>query len=179
MLGPILRGEIITLEPPKIEDIDTFRAWLADLEVTRTLLVRFVPSRDAEEKWYERVAASDSTVIWSIVVDGKPIGNTGIDNIDWINRHATTGTVIGEKSAWGKGYASEAVKLRTAYAFGELGLERLETECLAENVPMHRALEKSGYQRIGRRRRHVYKGGNWHDTILFELLRHEWLAAQG
>jgi len=176
MLGPILRGEKISLEPMRLEDIDTFRDWLSDLEITRYLLVRFVPSRRQEEEWYDHAARNESSVHWSIVAGGTPIGNTGIHGIDWINRHATTGTIIGDREYWGKGYASEAVRLRTGYAFSELGLERLETESLAENHAMHRVLEKSGYIRIGLRRRHVYRGGTWHDAILFELLRQDWLT---
>jgi RimJ/RimL family protein N-acetyltransferase len=78
----------------------------------------------------------------------------------------------------GKGVRFGGGKSTNGYAFRELGLERLETETLAENSAMHRVLEKSGYQRIGRRRHRIYKGGEWHDAILFELVREEWLAAQ-
>ncbi|MBV9281844.1 MAG: GNAT family N-acetyltransferase, partial [Chloroflexi bacterium] len=74
--------------------------------------------------------------------------------------------------------ASEAVRLRTAYAFQELGLERLESQSFVPNVAMHRALEKSGYQRIGRKRHAVFRGGAWHDLVMFELLRDDWLARQ-
>src|SRR5207302_5954338 len=107
---------------------------------------------------------------------GKTIGSTAIHDIEWINRTATTGTVIGDRSEWGKGIGTESVRLRTAYAFQELGLERLETESLAENTPMHRCLEKSGYRQIGVRQRSIYKGGGWHDRYIFELLRDEWEA---
>jgi RimJ/RimL family protein N-acetyltransferase len=176
VLGPVLHGEKIALEPLRFEDIDLFRSWLADLEVSRYLLARFVPSHKEEEAWYDNAVRNDSLVIWGIVADGKTIGDTSINGIDWVNRHAATGTIIGNKTAWGRGYASEAVRLRTEYAFEELGLERLETECFAENIPMHRVLDKAGYQRIARRRRHLYKGGAWHDTLLFELLREDWLA---
>jgi len=84
--------------------------------------------------------------------------------------------VIGDRAARGKGYASEVVRLRTAFAFEELGLERLESETFTENAPMQRALETSGYRRIGTKRHYYYRGGTWHDIYLFELLRDEWQA---
>jgi RimJ/RimL family protein N-acetyltransferase len=171
MLGPILHGEKISLEPAKPADLPVFIRWFADTGATRYLLARFAPSESQEAEWYESVARSQSTVHWSIVAEGTTIGVTGIHDIDWINRHATTGTLIGERSEWGKGFASEAVRLRTAYAFDELGLERLETHSLADNVAMHRALEKSGYQNIARRRNVYWRAGRWHDDFLFELLR--------
>lgn len=175
-LGPILRGERINLEPPRLDDLPIYRTWLADQEITRFLLVRFVPSEQQEEEWYERVSKGNEHVVWRIVANEQTVGNTGIHAIDWVNRHGETGLMIGERSAWGKGYASEAVKLRTAYAFEELGLERLGSESLVENEAMHRALEKSGYQKIGTKRHLVYRGGVWHDLYVFELLRDDWLA---
>jgi RimJ/RimL family protein N-acetyltransferase len=106
------------------------------------------------------------------------VGNTGIHAIDRFNRRGETGLMIGDRSAWGRGYASEAVRLRTRFAFEELNLERLGSESLVENLAMHRALEKSGYQKIGRKRRYFFKGGQWHDVYVFEVLREEWKAGQ-
>jgi RimJ/RimL family protein N-acetyltransferase len=178
MLGPILRGKKISLEPIQHDDLEQFRRWLADPQVTRYLLTRFVPSAKSEEEWYEKAASDQASVYWSIILDGRAIGVTSLNRIDWLNRHAISGLFIGEVIEWGKGYASEVVQLRTIYAFEELGLERLETESLTENIPMHRALEKVGYQKIGQRRHYTYRGGRWHDAYIFELLHEEWLTRQ-
>lgn len=177
--GPILRGELISLEPPRTEDLPTYRQWLADGEVTRYLLTRFVPSEKQEDEWYERVSSATDSVVWRIVAGGQTIGNTGIHHIDWISRQGSTGLMIGASDQWGKGFASDAVRARTAFAFDELGLERLESESFVANTGMHRALEKSGYQKIGRKRRCIFRGGEWHDLYMFEVLREEWLAQFG
>lgn len=174
MLGPILRGERIRLEPSTPADLPVFVRWFADTQVTRYLLKRFVPSEGQEAEWYDSVTRSHSTVHWRLVAEDRTIGVTGIHGIDWLNRHAASGLVIGERSEWGKGYASEAVELRTAFAFEELGLERLETCSLTENVAMHRALEKTGYRKLARRRHVYWRAGRWHDDFLFELVRDEW-----
>ena len=174
MLGPIIRGERLSLAPAGPDDLPLFCSWFARPDVTRYLLTRFVPSPQQEEEWFRRTSESVSDVYWVMKLQGKTIGSTAIHGIDWINRHATTGTMIGDPRHWGKGYATEATRLRTAYAFEELGLERLETESFAENVGMHRALERSGYTRIATRRHVMYAGGRWHDTYLFELLREDW-----
>ena len=174
MLGPILRGATISLEPSTPADLPVFVRWFADTQVTRHLLMRFALSEGQEAEWYASVARSDSTVHWRIVADGRTIGATDLRDIDWLNRHAGSGLLIGERSEWGKGYASEAVELRTAFAFDELGLERLETCSLAENVAMHRVLEKAGYRKLTRRRHVYWRTGRWHDDFLFELVRDEW-----
>src|SRR5579864_2777234 len=176
MFGPILPGEKISLEPPRPEYLETYRLWFGNTDVTRYMLFRFVPSPEGELEWYRNAASSQSDVLWAIVAGGRPVGSTGIHRIDWLNRHAWTGTVIGEPDEWGKGYGSEVVRLRTRFAFDELNLHRLETESFAENTRMHRALQKAGYREIGRRRSHFFRAGKWQDELLFELLAEEWRA---
>ena len=174
MFGPILRGEHVTLRPPRTEDLPRFVEWFADLEVTRYLGRRSPPSLQEEEEWFKRMAEDKNNVMWIIEVDGKAVGGTGIHAIDWINAHGTTGIVIGEKSVWRRGVASETMALRTAYAFRELNFHKLKTEVFAENEASRRALEKSGYREIGVRHEERWSDGGWHDTWLAEVLREDW-----
>jgi ribosomal-protein-alanine N-acetyltransferase len=174
MLGPIVRGELISLEPVSSADLPLFERWFADMEITRYLLNRVVPSSKQEEEWFDAAARAQDRVVWSIKREGVTIGNTALTGIDPIHRHAGSGLMIGERSAWGKGYASEAVRLRTAYAFEEMNIERLGSESFTQNAAMHRALEKSGYRKIGALRHYMFRAGAWHDLYLFELLREEW-----
>jgi len=115
-------------------------------------------------------------IVWGIAREGRTIGAAFIVGIDWMNRQAETTLMLGDRSAWGQGFATEAVRLRTRYAFQELGLERLESNSVADNIGMHRALERSGYRNIGRKRHCFYRHGIWRDRFMFEVLRAEWLA---
>ena len=174
MLGPNLQGEVVSLEPVRPEDLPLISGWWAIHEVTRYWSGIGVPSMQQTDEWFERSARSDGDVVWTIRVGGRTIGHTHLTSIDWQNRSATSGLLIGEVDAWGEGYAGDSVRLRTRYAFEELGLERLESESVEGNVAMHRALEKVGYRKIGRKLRALYRGSVWHDSFLFELLREEW-----
>ena len=176
MLGPLRRGEKVNLEPPEVGDLPALRAWLADYDAVPYLGPSSVRSLAQLESWYEQVAGDEARIQWRIAAAGRVVGMTHLAHVDYRNRHATGGVVIGERAERGKGYAGEAVRLRAAFAFEELGLERLESETFAENVPMQRALERAGYRRIGTRHRYYYRGGRWHDVSLFELLRDEWGA---
>ncbi len=44
MFGPILRGKVVTLVPTPKDLVALWPKWLADLDVTRYLVRRFVPS---------------------------------------------------------------------------------------------------------------------------------------
>ena len=180
MFGPIIEGERIRLEPPKIEYASTYIHWFADPELTRYMLVRNPPSLRQEEDWLERIAASQADIVWAIVMreNGKLIGNTGLHQIDWRHRHAHSGIIIGEPTQWNKGYGTEAMRLRTKYAFRELGLEKVLTSVYSGNKGSRRALEKVGYKQCGLLRRNRFFHGQWHDEWLGEVLRDEWEANQ-
>ena len=127
-------------------------AWFADLEVTRTVLRVFAPSIPQEREWLDKVARDDTQIVWAVEFEGRLVGTTGIHQIDWPNQHGTTGTVIGEKSVWGRGIASEAMRLRTRFAFTQTTLRKLDSGYLEGNEASWRAQQKSGYREVGRRR---------------------------
>jgi RimJ/RimL family protein N-acetyltransferase len=180
VLGPVIEGERIRLEPPRAEFLPAYLRWFSDMEVTRYLLSRFPFTVKQEESWLEETARDPHKVVWAIVVkeSDRLVGGSGLDRIDWRNRRAESGTMIGEKDAWGKGYATEAMMLRTRYAFRELGLEKVMTHVIEPNTASRRALERVGYRECGRYRRHQLVDGRWHDAWLGEILRDEWEARQ-
>ncbi len=181
MLGPVVVGDRVRLEPPTEPMLPTFCRWFADLEVTRyleSIRARHVPTLGMEKEWLDSVARSQSNVVWAVVVDGYPIGTATIERIDWYNRKAGTMTLIGERSQWGKGYATETIRLRTWYAFEHLNLEKLETKVYLPNEASIRALTRTGYRQYGIARHDAYLDGQWRDAWLGEVLRSEWLAAR-
>ena len=56
------------------------------------------------------------------------------------------------------------------FAFGTLGLHRLEAACLPHNDASARVLEKAGFKREGMARRYLKINGLWQDHDLFALL---------
>lgn len=178
MLGPIIEGALVTLAPLEREHLPNFCRWSRDPHGMRYLGITQPLSMTEEEKWYDRIVAAPSNVIWAILREGQHIGSTSLDDIDWRNRNAVSGTWIGDTAHHGRGFGRETMRLRTAYAFQELGLEKVMTIILADNTPSRRAAESAGYRQCGLRRRHVFRGGQWHDLWLGELLRDEWLAAR-
>ena len=179
MFGPEIVGERIRLLPMTSEMMAMYPTWFADSEVTRYMGIVGVPSAKKEQEWFDRMAESEKDFVWAIMLGDKHIGSTGIHQIDWRNLRAVTGNMIGDKSEWGKGFGSEAVRLRTKYAFTQTTLEKLETEAFMDNIGSRRCLEKSGYRQYGVSRRHIFRDGKWHDMWLADVLREEWLAAEG
>ena len=88
-----------------------------------------------------------------------------------IFRHsAEVGYWLGE-AHWGNGYASEALRALTRYAFEELGLRRLSAGVFGHNPASARVLEKVGYRLEGIERNGVIKEGMLVDQHLYAILR--------
>ena len=179
MFGPLLKGGHVTLRPGRDEDAAHFVRWFADMEVTRYLNRRMAFALYQEQEFLKKIGESKDDVWWVIEAQDKPIGATGIHAINWLDANGVTGIVIGEKDCWGKGYATEAMQLRTRYAFRELNLHKLLTEVDAENVASRKALERSGYRTVGIRREQSFREGKWKDRWLGEVLREDWERSGG
>lgn len=178
MLGPVLEGVRLRLEPPRPAHLTDFVSWFSDPEVTRYLLRRHPPSLRQEEHWLERVASSRADVVWAVTRKNPPalIGVTALHRIDWQYRHAWIEISLGDRSTWGQGFATETLRLCTTYGFVELGLEKILASVYSGNDASLRVLAKAGYRHAGLLRRHAFFGGEWHDEWLGELLREEWRA---
>jgi RimJ/RimL family protein N-acetyltransferase len=104
------------------------------------------------------------------------IGSTGLHEIDYKNRHAVFGIVIGEKEAWGKGYGTEVTALITGYAFETLNLNRVGLEVYEDNERGIKAYERVGFTREGVLRQAMYREGRYWNKIVMSILREEWEA---
>jgi len=69
-----------------------------------------------------------------------------------------------------KGYASQAVRAVSQFAFQTLRLHRIEANVMPRNLPSRRVLEKCGFREEGLARRYLKINGVWEDHIHFVLL---------
>ncbi len=174
MFGPIVQGKLVRLRPPHTEDAAAMATWFEDLEVTRFVKLRNPPSVEAEKEFLDRMARDENAVFWAVELEGNLVGGTSIVAIDWKNGFGTTGTLIGDKTAWGRGVGRELMQLRAAYAFTQLPLRKLKSGYLDGNVASGRAQKAAGYREVGRWREDRFVDGQWKDHILTELMREDW-----
>ena len=85
--------------------------------------------------------------------DGAFLGGIGINHVVKPNRLANVGYWV-RTSCTRQGIASAAVRLVAQYAFGALGLTRLEIVCLPTNTFSRRVAEKAGarFEAVSRNR---------------------------
>lgn len=177
----MIYGERVRLRAVEREDIKSFVVWVNDPEVTRGLSLYLPMSSLDEEKWFDGLAARDphEKPLAIEMKDGdswRLIGNSGVFDIEWTNRSAELGIMIGEKSVWNQGYGTEVMTLLLRHCFETLNLNRVYLRVYSENVRARRSYVKAGFVEEGCMRQAVYKHGHYDDVVLMSVLASEWAA---
>lgn len=177
-----LEGTLVRLAPIDPErHTEPLQRWINDPETTRTLGSGTFPiSLLGEREFLDKAARSDRDgVVWIIeTLAGELVGICELSHLDWIARSAYSGSFIGPE-ARGKGYGTEAMRLRATYAFGTLNLLTLFTSHLDGNDASGRMMEKAGYEKWGVRPRAFYKEGRLLDEHGYVLTRERWEVLRG
>jgi RimJ/RimL family protein N-acetyltransferase len=172
MLGPRLDGANgVSLRTLTLEDDLQQAEWMLEPEATRFWGWR-TRSHSAEEleKRFKENAKSDTSVNWSIYYGEELVGMTGLFGIDWVTRDGESGIFIGRSDLYGKGIASEAIRLRTAFAWEGLRLHRVHNWIVRRNRGSRRANEKAGYRQFGVLPKVTFTSGQWHDEWMGEIM---------
>ena len=77
------------------------------------------------------------------------IGGISFNVIDWRNRQRRIGIVIGDKSFWGKGYGTDAMRVMMRLAFDKMNLHRMWSARSRLQFAAIASYEKCGFKREG------------------------------
>lgn len=147
---------------------DVMRYW------SRTPFTHVDEARELLEA-IEQAFAARSLFQWGIALraDDRIVGTVTLSHVDADNLRAELGYALG-RACWGQGLMGEALAALLNFAFGELGLRRLEADVDPRNTASVRTLERLGFQREGYLRERWFVGGEVQDAIFYGLLRREW-----
>lgn len=163
--------ELFLLTPEAVSA--DYVAWLQDPEVGRYLESRFA-THDliSTRAFVADMLESESNLFLGIrsVALGRHVGNIKLGPIDRRHGTAEIGLMIGDRGAWGKGLATEAIDRISRIAGDELGLRKVTAGCYAGNVGSERAFLKCGFQIEGRRPAQVICDGKPEDLVLMGRL---------
>ncbi|MBL7063833.1 MAG: GNAT family N-acetyltransferase [Anaerolineae bacterium] len=173
-------GKKVRLRPIERDDLPRFVEWFSDPEVRRHLLVYLSFSLAQEERWFEnlleRLERQETVTLAIETAEGVHIGNIGLHRINWKDRNAELGIVIGEKGYWNQGYGTDAIRTLLGLAFREMNLHRVFLQVDADNGQGIRCYEKAGFRREGTSREAVFKEGAYHDQYVMSILQPEFEA---
>ena len=171
--SPLMKSERLYLREVRVSDVnEKYYCWMNDPEINHYLETRFATQSLESIAEFVKKTDADPDVHFMAICDlagGEHIGNIKLGPINWHHRRADVGLLIGEKNYWGKGLATEAIAMVTAYAFKNLGLNKLKAGCYTANEASTRAFEKCGWTREGLLKGEVMLDGKPHDCILLGI----------
>jgi RimJ/RimL family protein N-acetyltransferase len=169
-LTPFLDGKQVYLRGLRVSDAQgNYCRWMNDPAVTRCLESRFFPSTVENLEAYVTRMLNDPTYVFLAIIakdSNTHIGNVKLGPINWIHRFGDIGILLGEKSYWRRGIASEVIKIFAGYAFRQLNLHKLTAGCYSTNPGAIKAFEKAGFVREGIRKSQYYWDGKYVDCVL-------------
>jgi RimJ/RimL family protein N-acetyltransferase len=180
--APILNivGERVALGPYDHDLMPFYLKWINDFEVMRHFLGRLAPcTRERRETWYARVSPGMEDSMDFTIYERetrRPIGYTTLEAINYINRAATFGLMIGEKDCWGKGYGAETTRLMLDYGFTALRLHNIMLIVDRDNERAVRTYLRAGFRVIGERRESRYLAGRVSGELYMDCLATEFTS---
>lgn len=131
---------------------DEYVSWLNDPLVNQYLETRFHPQNfQAVLEFIRSIMANPNEHLFTIRLKetGQHVGNIKIGAINERHNIGDVSLFIGDKSAWGKGIASQAIQLISRYSFEKLGLRKLCAGAYKPNIGSTKAFLNSGYNQDG------------------------------
>jgi RimJ/RimL family protein N-acetyltransferase len=172
-----ITGKTIGLRGFFRSDLPDYRRWLATYEVNRYLEMGSRPLSDADLEAVYCASAETSTNYAFIIErlsDGAAIGTAGIWDVNWLARRGDFRIIIGDVKAMGCGFGKETLRLLMEFAFCHLNLQVLTLGFNAENKAAEKTYSATGFVFEGRRRRLLYRNGQYYDVVYMSMLREEY-----
>jgi len=175
---PVLMGRRVLLREAREGDAVAIFQHTRDPEVTRFLAFDSPRAIEETELFIARAREyrlQDREYIFAIadVATDRPLGVTALRHLDPMMSTAQIGTWVARPYG-GTGVNSDAKQLLLNYAFGALGLHRIEARIPSPNERSRRAFEKLGAVCEGTLRESFLKDGRYYDTHLYAILSSDW-----
>lgn len=175
----MIPGQKVRLRALEETDLERCYRWVNDPEVTEHLAIRFPMSTQQERQWLLQASSGDGDRSFAIeTAEGEHIGNIGLHRINYLDRNAELGILIGEKEKWDQGYGTDAILALLKFAFEEMNLHRVYLRVDADNPRAIRCYEKCGFVREGTLRHATYRHGRYKDQHIMSVLAPEFRATQ-
>lgn len=172
-----ITGKKVELKAIEQEDLTLLNKWSNDPEINYMLGGWHFPSSiQDQEKWFKSLSVNSINQKFGIHV--KDLGLVGMANlvdINWKDRNAFHGMLLGDKDTRGKGFGVDTVMSISRYAFEELGLMRMNTTIIANNEPSIGVYtKKCGWIIEGFKKKQYFRKNQWIDEAIVGITRDDY-----
>jgi RimJ/RimL family protein N-acetyltransferase len=167
-----LRGRHLTLRAIEPDDLPKLQVWANDPALQRLLGGwQFPVSRADQQAWLGTLSCRSNDQRFAIDADGIGlVGTANLVSIDWKNRTAFTGLMIGDPGQRGRGLGRDAIMAVMRHAFDELDLAQLDTDIIEYNTASLKVhVEHCGWEVQGVKRGWYFREGRRWDKVIIGI----------
>ncbi len=166
-------GERLVLREFELADEQALHAIVSDPEVTAHTL--WEPNTPSDTRAFLAAAAAQADTpgvrpayhLAAVEADsGNLVGSVALDVENSEHARGLVSFVFAP-DCWGRGYASEALRLVLDFGFAKLRLHRIVAHCDPDYAPCSRVMEKAGMAHEGLLREYKRIRGRWRDCLLY------------
>jgi RimJ/RimL family protein N-acetyltransferase len=173
----LIQGKKVTLRAIEEHDLHQLHKWSNDPEINYMLGGWHFPSSFKDQtSWYNLLSLNSINQRFAIVTEEMGlIGMANLVDINWKDRNAFHGMLLGDKDIRGKGYGFDTIMAINRYAFEELGLMRLNGSMISYNEASLRVyIEKCGWVKEGIKRNHYFRKNQWWDQVVVGITQEDY-----
>lgn len=170
-------GKTVILRAIEEEDLAAFHMWGNDPDLWRLLGGwHFPSSKESTRNWFQKMQGDQLNLRLAVTTEQHGVvGLANILDIDWKNRHAFHGMMLGNPAVRGKGLGQDTVMAVMRYAFEELGMARLDGSMIEFNdASVALYCGKCGWKEEGRQRNWYFRNGRYWDRIMVGVTREDY-----
>lgn len=170
----VIRGQQVLLREITRQDADVIARWPKFTEPDLQWANFDLRTPQEKDLWF-RQEQGDFTRLRLAVArpGGAIIGLVSLRDIDYRRGSATLGIRLSAGQV-GQGYGTDAISALLGYAFGALGLKRVNLDVAQHNARAQRCYEKCGFAVVGQ-----HPGGDGSPYIDMSISKEEYLARFG
>ena len=167
------------LRPISEKDSGNILKWRNDPEVRSSFVFQDELTIETHKNWLNDHVTSGKAVQFIIVTeDLGDIGSVYLRDVDHKNQKAEFGIFIGEKSARGKGFGTEATRLILEYAFCKLNLNKVYLRVFPDNIGAIKSYKRAGFTQEGYFADDVIINSKPCDMIFMAILRSHFIEGK-
>ena len=170
----ILQSEHIQLKTLTYRDVSQkYVDWMNDPDVTRYTESRFQKhNMESVKDYVKAISGSSEDYLYGIYEDGDHIGNIKLH----ANMHHNLGDIgilIGDKTKWGRGYATEAIRALTRHGLETLEMHKISAGIYSNNQGSIKAFKAAGYNEEGIHELTYLSNGEYVGEIIMSIWNSE------
>ncbi|QFG53732.1 GNAT family N-acetyltransferase [Chryseobacterium sp.] len=174
-----IKGKKVTLRAIEKADLELLQIWSNDPDINYMLGGWHFPSSSQDqEKWYNSLSVGSTNQRFAIDTDELGlIGMANLVDINWKDKNAFHGMLLGDKDMRGKGYGVDTIMAINKYAFEELGLRRLNGSMISYNTAsIHVYTKKCGWIIEGTKKDHYFRKNQWWDQVVVGITHEDYIS---